>query len=334
LPTSRSATFKHLRNQESIASTALLEELEELEETPNSKSKEETSAQPQSSTASALLRSASDAQVTPGQHGPGELVTSQTAPVLDAANTTTTIIKTDRRNSTASKRSSLISALRRKKTDPSGKISRPSITESAARQDTKLERNLSQLRGIRKSGEGEAEAEPDNTFDEREEEEENRRKEKQPQRSPKLQKRIAGLARSIEAENANTQGAGGNNLPSPLALSSPVAPVPESSKAGTGGRVDIIGYFGPERETVSGIAVADRDENNEFVAPLRRPGTSGNLGTRTLSGAGSQTGSFPQRRTLSSGVMSLVAPSVATTTDTGKKKKKFGALRRMFGLAD
>ncbi|KAB5562751.1 hypothetical protein GE09DRAFT_960374 [Coniochaeta sp. 2T2.1] len=65
-----------------------------------------------------------------------------------------------------------------------------------------------------------------------------------------------------------------------------------------------------------------------------RPSTSGNLGTRTMGGSrpalvGRRTGSenlFGRRATQEG--------SVAGGTEVGKKKKKFGALRKMFGLDD
>ncbi|KAH8908111.1 hypothetical protein BR93DRAFT_596808 [Coniochaeta sp. PMI_546] len=67
---------------------------------------------------------------------------------------------------------------------------------------------------------------------------------------------------------------------------------------------------------------------------LQRPSTSGNLGTRTMSGLGRPT--FGQRRTASSNLMGVGVGegSVVGTVGGERKKKKFGALRKMFGLDD
>jgi hypothetical protein len=65
---------------------------------------------------------------------------------------------------------------------------------------------------------------------------------------------------------------------------------------------------------------------------LQRPSTSGNLGTRTMSGGGRPV--FGQRRTASSNLMGLGEGSVVGTVGGERKKKKFGALRKMFGLDD
>ena len=63
---------------------------------------------------------------------------------------------------------------------------------------------------------------------------------------------------------------------------------------------------------------------------LRRPTTSGNLGTRTLSSLSTtMQPAFLQRRTASSGVLSTDS---GVEEALGKKKKKFGTLRKMFRL--
>lgn len=300
LPLPRSTTLGHLRSQQSVASTALPEELEESEELPDTNmGKEQTKQSNPDSPA----------------RQPGKLVSSQTAPIIG---TTTTTVTAERRNSTASKRSSFMSALRRKKGDSAGKISRPAIVESAARRDTKLERNLSQLRGIR-DAETEAEAEEDV---------EETKVEKGSPRSPKLQKRIVSLARSASSTNTGQEG----ELPSPLALAlmpAITATAPASMTSNVGERsADLNGGLTGE-------------DDKEFIASLRRPSTSGNLGTRTMSGGALPQGQyqqrttpgFLQRRTLSSGMMSVDAASAAgTAASATMKKKKFGALRRMFGL--
>jgi serine/arginine repetitive matrix protein 2 len=287
---------RSLRNQDSAASTALPEELEESEERlPDEAAVVNTKQEwPQEQTVSSTSQPPA-ITIRPTRSGPGRLVGSQTAPALL---TTGPAKATERRNSVASKRGSLMMALRRKKRDSSGKISRPEISESAARRDTKLERNASQLRDLRGD----------------EDEDDNAEQEKavSPPRSPKLQKRVVSLARSIGNTEANA--ATGGDLPSPLALTaSPAVELPSASL----------------------------NEKEFLGTPIRRPSSrSGNLGTRTLSGlggvgAGAGTGAqsgFLERRTLSAGVMSLEAPSAAGTSST--RKKKFGALRRMFGLSD
>ncbi|KAK0729836.1 hypothetical protein B0H67DRAFT_677795 [Lasiosphaeris hirsuta] len=308
LPLPRAATVGHVRSQQSVASTALPEELEESEELPdtNTGGKQRNQSNPDSPAI---------------QPSPGKLVPSQTAPIIG---TTTTAVTAERRNSTASKRSSFMSALRRKKGDSAGKISRPAIAESAARRDTKLERNLSQLRSIRDAG-IEAEAEEDA---------EEIKAEKGPPRSPKLQKRVVSLARSVGSTNTGQEG----EWPSPLALASAptitaTTPVPVPAP-------EFVASNAGEKNAGFPSGLVGEDEKG-FIASLRRPSTSGNLGTRTMSGGALTQGQyqqqtppgFLQRRTLSSGVMSADAGSVAGTgTSTTTKKKKFGALRRMFGL--
>ncbi|KAK0633244.1 hypothetical protein B0T14DRAFT_550554 [Immersiella caudata] len=292
---------RSLRPQDSVASTALPEELEESEEQlPGENSGVNTNQERvQEQALSPVTQQLAAATVQPVKSGSSRLVGSQTAPALLTTGTTKV---TERRNSVTSKRGSLMTALRRKKHNSSGKISRPGITESAARRDTKLERNLSQLRGIR-SDQDEPEIEDDIA---------EQGKTLSPPRSPRLQKRVVSLARSMG--NTDTNAAAGTDLPLPLALTaSPAVELPSATLS-----------------------------EKEFLGtPIRRPNTrSGNLGTRTLSGLSSvgvgvgaaPPSGFLKRRTLSAGITSLEAPSAAGASST--KKKKFGALRRMFGLAD
>ncbi|OIW31257.1 hypothetical protein CONLIGDRAFT_308190 [Coniochaeta ligniaria NRRL 30616] len=67
---------------------------------------------------------------------------------------------------------------------------------------------------------------------------------------------------------------------------------------------------------------------------VERPSTSGNLGTRTMGGGARP--AFGQRRTASSNLMGMGMGegSVVGTVGGERKKKKFGALRKMFGLDD
>ncbi|KAK3693963.1 hypothetical protein B0T22DRAFT_533112 [Podospora appendiculata] len=296
---SASAPPRHIRNQDSIASTALAEELEESEEFPdaNGNSKQNTAAtrtvapyQPRDQASLELRRSRS---------GRGELPGSQTSPA--ALGVTTAISSTgalEQRPSSASKRSSFMSVLRRKKHGSvDGKISRPGVSESAARRDTKLERSADQLRGIRTASvAGGSDA---GTLAEDMNEEE--KFHPQAPRSPKLQKKIATAA-----------AAGSVHSPSVF-----------------------------EEKTASPAATPglDRTDEKEFGMP-RRNQTSGNLGTRTMSANNvPPRPGFLQSRTMSAGLASLDGRSPVSiagttgTTATGKKKK-FGALRRMFGLND
>lgn len=259
----------HLRNQDSIASTALPEELEESEEA-NGHGNQKLPGQNKASLSPSQPRRSAEATLRPVRSGHLELPASNTAPAL----ATTDSFIGDRRQSTASPRNSFMSVLRRKKRDSSSKITRGEITESAARRDTKLERNLTQLRGIRTADEDVVE----------------------PSRSPKLQKKVVGLALSIS-------GGGPDDL-SPLSINTAHSPAARTP-------------LGEEHEAIG--------------APLKRPQTSGNLGTRTMSG-NSPVPDLPQRRpnflrhSVSAGVVSL--------DNAGTKKKRFGALRKMFGLHD
>jgi len=298
LPQPIPSTASYLRNQHSIASTALPEELDESEglgdngDTAQLQQEPKTRVAPVRSPAVAL---ANEINLRPAPADSGKISASHTAPVV--GNVPGKVA--ERRNST---RASFMSALRRKRPDSTSKISRREITESAARQDTKLERNLSQLRGIRRaSGEVNPEAQ-DSPEDEGIEQE--------MPRSPRLQKRVVSLSRSIE--KANIDVAGLNGSPAVSAALSGMPPNPSSPAPLSGG-----GTLG---------------EGGFIRSPLRQPSAaSGNLGTRTLSGGSGVQPGLLQRRTMSAGVMSLDASSVAGTS---QKKKKFGALRRMFGLND
>ncbi|KAM7211583.1 hypothetical protein V8F06_013027 [Rhypophila decipiens] len=301
IPQGPPAGRRHLRNQDSVASTALAEELEESENSDDEKHRPVgdnkitlAEALAQSRTGSGL-----DSELRRTRSGRGSLVvpTSKSAPVVGTNGVVTTVTSgAVRPGSSSSKRSSFMSALKRKKNTSSvsgtnDKISRP-VSESAARRDTKLERSVDQLRGIRGNVDVVEEGEEDET-----EAQPQSPPPQSPPKSPRLQKRILSFTRSPAA------GAGTEDAVSP-------------------------GEFVPDTEGFGA------------VGGLKRPATSGNLGTRTLSGgsisAAAAAPGFLQNRTASAGVMSLDAATSGSVAGTGtpQKKKKFGALRRMFGLSD
>lgn len=182
--------------------------------------------------------------------GRGALVSSPTSPVSPGAGG---------RPVSHNRRSSFMSALRRKKPDGAGKISRGEMMDSAARRDTNLERSASELNAIRTNSQrGQAS-------------------------SPKLQKRTASFG--TPARNSSW-------------------PLPD------------------EEDDDEPELPAGEDEEKH----LQRPSTSGNLegGGKAASRPG-----FLQRRTMST-------QGTIDTHGVGgeKKKKKFGALRRMFKLDD
>lgn len=318
-PPKKSPTIPgHLRHQDSLASTALPEELEEPEEMP------------------VIDEQATQKVVTaPVLHQPATVNTPATPPAVPAAAPalgTSTIVKSH--PSTPTKRHSIMSALRRKK-QPG--ISRPEITESAARRDTKLERPVSDLRRIRTS---DAPASPlaDHPEADSEDDETPQPLPRSP-RSPKLQKRVASLRRSMDSANPSVNVTGGD-VPSPLALPGSVVAVEKRQ----GDPSPFFASGGGGADTGTGT------EDQALRSPLRRPsaGMSGNLGTRTLSGfsvskttsAGGGGGSMfaPPRRTVSSGVVEPAlasAPEASSLAGTGSaKKKKFGMLRRLLGIHD
>lgn len=307
----------HLRHQDSLASTALPEELEESEEMPiiDEQATQKVVAAP---------------VLTAGQQ-PATVNTPATPPAAPAAapalGTTTVVKGKERHPSTPTKRRSIMSALRRKK-QPG--ISRPEIAESAARRDTKLERPVSDLRRIRTSDApgaplaDHAEADSDDG--------ENPRPLPRTPRSPKLQKRVASLRRSMDSANPSVNITGGD-VPSPLALPGAVVGVEKRQD-------DPSPFFAS-----GGGGGGGGTEDQALRSPLRRPsaGMSGNLGTRTLSGFSvSKTtsagggGMFAPRRTVSSGEPALAsAPEASSLAGTGStKKKKFGMLRRLLGIHD
>ncbi|KAK0669568.1 hypothetical protein QBC41DRAFT_106857 [Cercophora samala] len=269
----------------SIASTALLEELEESEEThdvkTNGTTKPSVSSQPSLAVDTSLRRVRS---------GRGSILpTSQTAPVLgtDTASPASGTASPEGKR-TATRRNSLMSVLRRKKHDSSsGGISRSSNKDSPARRDTKLERNASQLKAtkeedvspiVEEPSPAEAEPEPELPVVQT----------PLPQRSPKLQKRMGIFGH---------------------------------------------GHSHSQQQPPPKMQMPQDDDEP------RRPSTSGNLGTRTLSGGSGSIGTglmqqqLQQRTAFSTGAPSVDGSSVTGTADGGTpKKKRFRGLRRMFRL--
>lgn len=292
LPKSKSAPNGVGVGRGSVASTALLEELEESEETPAVKTNGTT--KPAVSSPAGQPPLTVDTSLRRVRSGKGSILrTSQTAPALGAG--TASLVSgaappADGKRA-ATRRSSLMSVLRRKKHDSSsGGIARSSM-DSPARRDTKLERNASQLKAAREqdvsptveeppAAEGEPEPEPAVV------------QTPPPQRSPKLQKRMGIFGHSHSQSQQQ---------PPPPRMQMP----------------------------------QDDDEP-------KRPSTSGNLGTRTLSGGigGGNLGTglvqhqLQQRTAFSTGAPSVDGSSVTGTADGGtpKKKKRFRGLRKMFRL--
>jgi hypothetical protein len=315
LPQSTSAPYAttggaghHLRKDSSIASTALPEELEE-----DSEETHEHGGPTTAETKSGLPSLAADTNLRRTRSGRGQLPGSLTAPLLSrAAENNNNNIINDKRGS---RRNSFLSVLRHRKKDSSaGKIGRPEITESAARRDTKLERSVGQLERIRSRGgeEGEGEGEEEEAVI-------------PSPKSPRLQKRG-----SQRASSSSAAGIVASRTTPEVGMS---VPPPTSAVRAAGGGNDV---FLGDRE----------DELDAFVpAQLKRSSTSGNLGTRTLSGGFLHLA--PQRRVSSmgleppAGVEGSVAGSVAGSmagsmagASSTTRRKRFGALRRILGIND
>lgn len=266
----------HFRNEGSIASTALPEELESGG-SPDRVGTAAGSTPAQPAPANPALRRS--------RSGRGQLAGSQAAPAdPQAADNNNTDGHVPRRNS-------ILSVLRHRRKD-SKKIGRPDVSESAARRDTKLERSAGQLERIRSQGEGERDGDEVAPLP----------------RSPRLQKRASKRA----------------SAPPGMVMMTPASSIVPSTETGHG--IAAMGI--PEEE----------DGGGGFVNPeqIKRSNTSGNLGTRTLSGSflGLQT----HRRAASVGMAGppsvdggSVAGSLAGASST-TRKKRFGALRKIFGM--
>jgi len=300
-----SGSGHHLRKESSIASTALPEELEESDEFQGrAADATPTQQQPQPTTTTTLNTTLRRTRSGRGQLPDPSSTTQATGP------------ETANERHRATRRGSFLSVLRHRKkgsgadkASNNNKIGRPEVTESAARRDTRLERSAGQLERIRSRGEGEEGEE-----EEREGEEEN---EVTPVatvvvRSPRLQKR------------GSQRGSG------------VVSPALAGAAGGENGVLLMAGGRAGEGED-GGFAVSPPPHQQQH----RRSSASGNLGTRTLSG-----GIFhlhPHHRRVSSmgvdapvtghphSVEGSVAGSLAGASST-TRKKRFGALRKIFGL--
>ncbi|KAK4124906.1 hypothetical protein N657DRAFT_670778 [Parathielavia appendiculata] len=319
----------HLRKESSIASTALPEELEDSEETQEHG---EAAAAETRSGLPAFVATV-DTSLRSTRSGMGQFPDSQTAP-LSVSGAADSSNKTDNNKKIrAPRRNSIMSMLRHRKKDSSaGKIGRPEIRESAARQDTRLERSVGQLEQIRSQGSGEEgdvadEAVPSPSPS-------------PSPKSPRLQKRggnkrgsSSGVAAMSKTTTAAATPESGMGMP---------APTPTVGAAPPRGHDNDVLVGGNNREEDDKFK---EDASNPAAAQLRRSSTSGNLGTRTLSGAFLQLHSHHlhhhHRRAPSisgleaapASVEGSVAGSMEVSSST-TRKKRFGTLRRMFGISD
>jgi len=188
-----------------------------------------------------------------------------------------------------------------------GKIARSDISDSAARRDTKLERTPQQLRGIRDN-----DAVPGAAADDHADESQQLAASK----NPKLQKKFLSSISHSSTMPATEDRADGND-------SAPAAAKAGGTASGSQGLGDV-------------------------GRPIQPPPPSGSLGTRSLGSSGGagassmppQPGFSLQSRAATGasaaaamGLESLSPTGTGTTAGTGKKKK-FGALRKMFKLND
>ncbi|KAK3898006.1 hypothetical protein C8A05DRAFT_19335 [Staphylotrichum tortipilum] len=257
----------HFRNEGSIASTALPEELEESEGSPDRGGTAAGAAIAEPPAVNTALRRS--------RSGRGQLAGSQPVAADSQA--------ADSNEGHVPRRNSILSVLRHRRKD-SKKIGRPDVSESAARRDTKLERSVGQLERIRSHDEGEREGDEVAPLP----------------RSPRLQKRAS--------KRASAPG---------MVMTPPSIP---SAETGHG---------------ISAVGISEEDQDGFNPEQIKRSNTSGNLGTRTLSGT--FLGLQPHRRAASVGmpappsVDGSVAGSLAGASST-TRKKRFGALRKIFGL--
>ncbi|KAK4162464.1 hypothetical protein QBC43DRAFT_76078 [Cladorrhinum sp. PSN259] len=320
IPQSRSAPAattlgRSQRNQESLASTALPEELEESDE-PRDANMNGTAKQPavpQQNTVISVSNTAPsqpilsvDTLLRRSRSGRGSIVPiSQTAPSLGttaiSSPPTDAVLPSaateEKRKSAASRRNSIMSVLRRKKHDSfGGRISRAAPTESAARRDTKLERSEGQLNNIRYDDDGNETPSP---------------------AAPTQNEALDTTVAAVEPPQQQQQ------------------PAPRSPKLKKKNFVAAVQR--QEQHQSPPVMIMPGGEELMGDLELKRTPTSGNLGTRTLSGTFLQHqrghGNQQQhRKTFSTGAPSVDGGSLAGSMGTTTKKKRFGALRRMFRL--
>ncbi|EAQ89792.1 hypothetical protein CHGG_06411 [Chaetomium globosum CBS 148.51] len=327
-----------LTKASSVASTALPEELEESEASQDHPNHHGPTpqTQPNPSPINSTLRRT--------RSGKGQLPPSQTAPSLSRFQPATTVDNiTTVTEGRPSRRHSILSVLRHRKKNSSGgggggavgKIGRAEVSESAARRDTRLERSVGQLERIRSRRGGAGE--PNEEDEEGEEALPSPQSPQSPGRSPRLQKR-------------------GSNNSHHRASSSPTFPLTTTTT--TAALTTTLTAAAPDINNML-MSVAEEDGDGHFnpAATLtRRTTASGNLGTRTLgrrSSSGDGGGGFLHRRmsavngmpsTAAGGsgggvggdVGSVDGGSVAEGSLAGAssttRRKRFGTLRKMFGL--
>ncbi|KAL2149855.1 hypothetical protein VTH82DRAFT_7531 [Thermothelomyces myriococcoides] len=327
---------QQLRKESSVASTALPEELEDSSEgsqgaSEGGKAVIAMQEQQRYDDNAAGVRPTSSANGTPKRNtlrrarsGKGQLLapatplpSSSRANNVDSnKNEASATTRTSRRNSILS----VLRPLRRRRdvttTTTSTKISRPEITESAARRDTRLERTVDQLASIRRSRRGGDDGDDDDNDDDDDDNDDDNDEDgrgvaappsraSSRRRSPRLQKRWSASAAAAAAAAAAAPP------PSPSPPPSPPPPVSlcnGNGNAGAGAGVATIDML---------INAAEGDDpgrqhhphphHHQQQQPRRRTTTgsslSGSLGTRTLStggGGSSGAGGFfhfhPRRR--------------------------------------
>lgn len=335
-----------LRKQTSVASTALPEEVEESSAegaTNNTRPADRNVTQPQTARMTPVIENTSIHRSRSSRSGKGQILppASQTAPAPGSATVSSTLsapgapggshVPTGKDADRPSKRdhsrrdSLIVSVLRRKSTKGirgggSGKIAKGEVSESAARRDTPLERSVGELRGLWKgrqqqqqqqavneaateAGETEGEGDVPSPLP-------------SPSRSPKLQKRVSVSARAHCSSSAAYDDA--------VAVAATSAGAGLAAAGGGGVALD-RGYVGGDDEA-GGFG-------RQSLLQLGRPVPSGNLGTRTLSGGNASQLYQPQlqqERALSMEGQPSMEGSVAGGSSV--RRKRFKALRRMFGL--
>ena len=369
-----------LREKGSLASTALPEELEESEEAQAQDTKRPAKDQggTDGAAAAGTATEGAAASLRRTRSGRGQpLPASQAAPAPapapalgTAALSATTASRSQpapaggSRPSRSRRGSSIFSVLRRRGSrldgSGSGKIARAEISESAARRDTRLERSVEQLRGIRGRGRGrggqededEEEAGDGNTETEAEAE-----VEADAARSARLRKKQAPLKpqRAKRKQKQKEKGMGrdrGEKEKEKEKEGEAAAAGPFPSGASGKAESDRLPVLFPSKQGPEGQG---EEPGAAFAAQFRRASMSENLGTRTLGGgcpprflhhrpaasldlSPSAATANPDTKANGEGSVagsvaaaSSTTTTTTTTTATATRKKRFAALRRMFG---